>query len=89
MTFSDRLDALIKERKTTQKALAEYAGVRYASISDWKKDGSFPRADIALKMATYLGTTVEFLIAGEQPAKPDVAEALRHAEAVKDFLSKL
>ena len=67
MTFSERLDALIKERKTTQKALAEYAGVRYSSISDWKKDGSFPRADIAVKMAEYLNTSVEYLITGKEP----------------------
>jgi len=66
MTFSERFEALIKENRTSQKAVAEYAGVRYASISDWKKDGSYPRADIAIKIAKKLGTTVEYLITGEE-----------------------
>jgi SOS-response transcriptional repressor LexA len=66
MTFPERLEALIKENKTSQKEIAEYAGVRYASISDWKKDGSYPRSDIAIKIAKKLGTTVEFLVNGEE-----------------------
>jgi SOS-response transcriptional repressor LexA len=66
MTFPERLETLIKENKTSQKAIAEYVGVRYASISDWKKDGSYPRADIAIKIAKVLGTTVEYLVFGEE-----------------------
>ena len=64
MTFSERLEGLIEKNKTTQKAIAEYAGVRYASITDWKNKG-FPRADVAVKIAEFLGTTVEYLITGK------------------------
>jgi transcriptional regulator with XRE-family HTH domain len=67
MTFPERLEAFIKENRTSQKAVAEYAGVRYASISDWKKDGSYPRADIAIKIAKMLGTTAEYLVTGKLP----------------------
>jgi transcriptional regulator with XRE-family HTH domain len=64
MTFSKRLEALIKENKTTQKALADFAKIRQASISDWKNNGSFPRADIAIAIADFLQCSVKWLITG-------------------------
>ena len=66
MTFSDRIDALLKRKKITQKELAEHLHIRRPSISDWKKDGSYPRADIAFKIAQKLETTVEYLISGKE-----------------------
>jgi len=66
MAFSERLETLLKQNKITQKELAEYLNIRRPSISDWKKDGSYPRVDIAIKIAKKLGTTVEYLITGEE-----------------------
>lgn len=67
MTFSERLEELAGIKGLTQKAIAKYAGVRYASISDWKSNESFPRADTALKIARILETTVEYLVTGKNP----------------------
>jgi SOS-response transcriptional repressor LexA len=85
MTFPERLEMLIESRNTTQKDIAKYVGVRYASISDWKKNGSFPRADIALKMAEALGTSVEYLI-NEKPPEgipPEILEIARKIAALE------
>jgi SOS-response transcriptional repressor LexA len=41
--------------------------IRRPSISDWKKNGSYPYADIAVKIAKILNTTVEYLVTGTPP----------------------
>jgi transcriptional regulator with XRE-family HTH domain len=89
MTFFERLESLIKEKKTSQKAIAKYVGLTGSSITLWKKEGTIPRADVALKLAEFLGVSVEYLVTGADPGKPDTADALRHLEAVKDFIKKL
>jgi transcriptional regulator with XRE-family HTH domain len=95
MTFAERLERLIKENKTSQTALAEYAGIRRPSISEWKKEGTLPRADVALKIAEFLGVSVEYLITGAEPAgkpdaaKPDTTPIIAHLEAALDDLKRL
>jgi len=65
MTFPERLELLLKQKKLTQRELAEYLNIRRPSVSDWK-NGAFPRVDIAIKIAKKLGTTVEYLITGKE-----------------------
>lgn len=36
-------------------------------ISTWKATGSYPRADVAVKIAKVLGVSVEYLVAGKIP----------------------
>ena len=67
MAFPERLEALLKVNKITQKELAEQLNIRRPSISDWKKDGTYPRLDIAIKIAQILGTTTEYLVTGKPP----------------------
>jgi SOS-response transcriptional repressor LexA len=68
MGFSERLKTLIKAKNTSQKAIAEYLCIRRPSISDWKHLETIPGADIAIKLAKYLGVSVEYLITGEDEA---------------------
>jgi transcriptional regulator with XRE-family HTH domain len=90
MTFIERLERLIKEKKTSQKAVAEYAGITGASLSEWKKEGTIPRADVALRIAEFLGVSVEYLITGVEPAgKPNTSSAiLNDMQAVIDHYKK-
>jgi transcriptional regulator with XRE-family HTH domain len=83
MAFTEHLELLLKKHNTTQKALAAHLGIRYASISDWKKGVTFPRADVALQIAQYLGTTVEFLLTGVEP------NASAQKQVVKDHCLSL
>ena len=62
-----RIDTLLKERRLTQKDLSEYLGLssvqRYAN---WKQRNTMPAADTALKIAQYLGISVEYLLTGTE-----------------------
>lgn len=63
--FAERLERLIKEKKLTQTAVADSVGIRRPTISDWKKNGSYPTADVAVKIAKLLGVSTEYLITGQ------------------------
>lgn len=65
-TFTDRLEALLKAKSMSKTELSELVGCRRQTISDWKKNGSFPTSDIAVKIAKILNTSVEYLITGEE-----------------------
>lgn len=64
--FWERLQSLLIEKKINSKQLGIAIGVQGASITGWK-NGSYPRADTAVKIAQFLGTSVEFLMTGEDP----------------------
>jgi transcriptional regulator with XRE-family HTH domain len=77
MTFIERLDELIELRNTSRQAVAEYAGLAKSTISEWSRTGALPRADIAIKMAEYLKTSVEYLIIGKETDNTPVIKELK------------
>jgi transcriptional regulator with XRE-family HTH domain len=90
MTFIERLEMLLKEKGISQKSLAEYIGIRNPSISEWKKEGTIPRADIAIKIAEYLNVSVEYLITGVEPDNSTIIESLRkHLKNMEDDVNRL
>lgn len=66
LVFMDRVEMILKQKKLTQKELAEELGLRRPSLSDWKKNGSVPAGDVCLKIANYLKVSVEWLISGKE-----------------------
>ena len=66
--FMDRVESILKEKRLTQKELAEDLGLRRPTLSDWKKNGAVPAADICLRIADYLGVSVEWLVTGKETA---------------------
>lgn len=68
-SFTERLERLLKTSHMTQAFLADSIGLRRTTISDWKKNGSYPSADVAVKIAGVLGTSVEYLVTGEGEEK--------------------
>lgn len=81
MTFSDRLDLLLTEKKETRTHLAEVIGIKNQSFSDWKKRGTIPSADIVLKIANYFNVSIDWLITGNETS------GLTHEDT--DFIYKL
>jgi transcriptional regulator with XRE-family HTH domain len=73
--FYERLERLLKDKNMQQKKLADICGISSNGISTWKVTGSYPRADIAVKIAAALGVTVEYLLyghyAGNNKSFPD------------------
>lgn len=69
MDFFDRIEELLKKQKKTQKEFAEYVGFSapQAYITQRTRK-SLPRVDMAVKMAEFLNTSVEYLVTGEEKA---------------------
>ena len=67
MTFWQRVESALYENKIKEAELCRRIGLAQASMNGWKTRGSIPRADIAVKTAEVLNTTVEYLISGKQP----------------------
>ena len=62
----ERIDALSKERRVSNKALAEYLGFSSPqTFTNWKYNDSMPKADVAVKIAKFFGVSVEYLVTGE------------------------
>lgn len=59
---------LCEKRNVTPYRVAKECGFSGVSLSDWKSGKSSPRADKLVKIARYLGTSVEYLVTGEDPA---------------------
>lgn len=64
MTFWERVQKALSENRITEAELSRRIGFTQAGISGWKTRGTIPRADIALKTAQVLNTSVDYLVNG-------------------------
>ena len=62
MNFWERVDTELKYLGKTRKELASAAGFDAANISFGIKRNSVPYADTALKVAQFLGVSIEYLL---------------------------
>lgn len=53
MTISQRIFALLREKKLSQKELSEYTGISPAAISSWKSKGTNPSSDKIVKISEF------------------------------------
>lgn len=86
MQFWDRIKTILTEKNLTESELSKRAGVTQASVNGWKTKGAIPRADIAYKVADFLGTTVEYLVTGSKPESMTIQEnkALLQLQSLTD-----
>ena len=61
MTISQRIFALLREKKLSQKELSEYTGISPAAISSWKSKGTNPSSDKIVKISEFLDVDVYYL----------------------------
>lgn len=66
MLIVDRIDNLLKERGESRVSLAEALEIKPQNISAWYTRGTIPAGDICLKIAEYLGVSVEWLLTGKE-----------------------
>lgn len=57
MTISQKIFALLSQRKMSQKEFAERTEISQSTISDWKRKGTNPSADKILKICEVLRVT--------------------------------
>ena len=62
--FFDNCEELAKQKNISMNKLGEQVGVSGAAINGWK-NGSYPKADVAQKVAETLGVTVDYLMTGK------------------------
>jgi transcriptional regulator with XRE-family HTH domain len=60
-----RIDNLLAVQKKERKELVAAVGANRGALTNWDKRGTVPAADIALKIADYLGVSVRWLITGQ------------------------
>ena len=63
MSFYERFEGLCKERglRPQSDEIIEVTGVSSPAITGWKK-GSAPKADVLIRIATYFGVSVDYLL---------------------------
>ena len=57
---------LLHERNLTAYQVYKATGVPQSTLSDWKKGRYRPNAEKLLKIANFLGVTVEYLLTGDE-----------------------
>lgn len=62
-TFWDRIQFILDKRGMTALSLSQSVGLSQSAITNYK-NGSYPKADIAVKIAQLLGVSVEYLVTG-------------------------
>jgi transcriptional regulator with XRE-family HTH domain len=90
MGFKENLKAELAFKNILIKELASISGVNRRTIDNYlREDGSVPSADVAVRIATALGVTVEYLITGHEqqersssPPLPDSRIVLKNLEAL-------
>lgn len=60
--FNERLAALMKRSRLSQKELAVKINVTESAISYYLKGARVPRSDVLTRMAKELGTTTDYLL---------------------------
>ena len=74
-----RIDTLLNQLGKTRQDLADYVGVTTAAISSWSRRNSIPSADTALNIADFLGTSIRFLLTGEQENNEPLPQEINSA----------
>lgn len=68
--FPTILRHLIKERKTTIKAVADYVGITRQAVSQYQDGSTQPNADTLIKISNYFNVSVDYLLGlAKQPTK--------------------
>ena len=66
MIFSERLKRLRKEKKLTQKELAEQIGISQKSYSHWETGKNEPSLENLIKLVDLLEVSIDWLFGREQ-----------------------
>lgn len=62
-----RIDFALEKKGLKRVSLARAIETRESTITSWSTRGSIPAADTAIRIAQFLGVSVEWLITGEDP----------------------
>lgn len=87
MDFVGRIDFKLTEKNIKRAAMCQDIGIDTSIITAWKKRGTIPAGDVCLKIADYLGVSVEWLITGKE--KEDVKTENITVSKMENALKKI
>lgn len=68
--FVDRIEQQLLRKNIKRTAFAKTVGVTNQAFTDWKRRGTIPAADTALRIADALDIDLRWLITGQAPTPP-------------------
>lgn len=63
--ISERIKKLMKEKKMTQKILAEKTDINQRTIASYVSENKLPGTEALYKISQVLGVSIEYLLTGE------------------------
>ena len=82
-------ESLLHERGVTAYKVAKATGISTASLTDWKKGRSSPKADKLQKIADYFGVSVDYLLGNKTKEKAPTVEVDDERSAKRKMLFDL
>jgi transcriptional regulator with XRE-family HTH domain len=82
-----RLKIIRKERKATQKEIAQVLGINYQQLNKYECGQNLPPAEMLVKISNALGVTTDYLLTGQHPNDLPVANSrlLERFRALEKF----
>lgn len=88
----ERLKELREAKKVTQSQLGEYIGAKKSAISLWESGKRQPDQETLVRLASYFGVSVDYLLGREDSPTPTqqnalddkIAQATRLLEGLND-----
>ena len=84
--FVNRIDELLAKQNKNRNDIYNDLNIAKNLIGQWKQRNTIPAADIALKIAQYLNTTVEYLVNGTESQDSNKSEKM--IEEITQVLEK-
>ena len=80
MSFWQNVETELSYKNISRKELAENASFAVSGISLGLAHNSVPNADVAVRIADFLGVSVEYLVTGKErsPVPKENAELIHH-----------
>jgi transcriptional regulator with XRE-family HTH domain len=64
--FVSRIDQILQDKNLKRAALCADLDLSQTAITDWARRNTIPAGDICLKIADYLGVSMEWLLTGKE-----------------------
>jgi len=85
--FFENCEDIAKQKNISMNKLGDQVGVSGAAINGWK-NGSYPKVDVAKKVADTLGVSLDYLMTGKCDSGFDIStrelKLLEHYRKAKD-----
>ena len=82
-TMGERIQQLRKNSGLTQADLAKKIGISHTQMARYEIKNIYPPADVLKNLADVFGTTIDFLVMGDNESKAQAS--LKDAELINQF----